>query len=251
MPHCKHRLDADGTGFRCVTGHHFDRAAEGYVNLLPGGRKKSRPSGDAREMVSARRSVFDAGHFGPVVKAVASMVMPASSVLDAGCGEGSLLGAIDAKDRFGIDISKDAVRIAARRWKTCTFAVASAYDLPFYDRTFDRVVSVFAPQPFTELQRVLSFDGEIVVASPAHDHLDGITALLYGTPRYHDDAPPGPIADDVTRVRYALHLDVAHAIELLRMTPYWWKTDARQRRALAGVSEVDTTIDVWVRRYRL
>lgn len=61
------------------------------------------------------------------------------SVLDAGCGEGMYLARVQAAlqgagkqcEAFGIDVSKMAIRLAAKRHTEASFAVASSYILPF------------------------------------------------------------------------------------------------------------------------
>ena len=59
-------IDAHGTQRRCVAGHSFDMAREGYCNLLVVQHKASRDPGDSKDMVAARRSFLEAGHFGPL-----------------------------------------------------------------------------------------------------------------------------------------------------------------------------------------
>ena len=178
-------------GARCEQGHSFDRAREGYVNLLPAGRLPGGPAGDDPAMLRARRALFDAGHYAPVQRAVAELVLAHSPdvVLDAGCGEGSYLAAIEAPTRLGIDVAKDGVRMAAQRHRNVRWAVASSYRLPLADATVDVVVSVFAPRPFSEFARVARSGGVAVIASPGPDHLDGLTTLIYGEPRHHEQRP--------------------------------------------------------------
>ena len=64
------------------------------------------------------------------------------AVLDAGCGEGRYLrcchDVLEAAGvechGYGIDVSKLAVRLAARRSPHLSYAVASSYVLPFQDQ---------------------------------------------------------------------------------------------------------------------
>jgi len=250
------------SGVRCGLGHTFDRAREGYLHLLPGGRKAGGPSGDSPEMLQARRIVFDAGHFEPVMATVAAHVAAAlpeegGEVLDAGCGEGGYLSAVHDRVSgarcWGIDVSKAAVRMAARRHSTqASFAVASSYHLPVADGTVDAVVSVFAPRPFTEFARVLRGGGSAVVVTPGPDHLAGLRASLYGDPQPHQqrahtagDGPhPAPARSD--RVRYELVLRQPDILALLQMTPYWWHARPEQQAAFAVRTELRTTVDVMV-----
>ncbi|MFM2078659.1 MAG: rRNA ((745)-N(1))-methyltransferase [Actinomycetota bacterium] len=212
----------------------FDRAREGYVNLLVGGRLPGAASGDDDTMVRARREVFDAGCFDTIIDAVAAAVHSsgAAEVLDAGCGEGSYLAraCADGQSGWGIDISKVAVRLAARRHPSCTFAVASSYRLPFADSSFDALIDVFSPRPFDELLRVLRPGGTAVVVTPGPDHLAALKALIYDTPRPHVDDEPTPAPSSVERVRFAVDLgEPALRRHLLEMTPYWWSAPPERR----------------------
>ena len=94
-PVCGAALEPQGAAWRCVQGHCFDVARQGYVNLLTVTQKHSRHPGDTREMVAARRAFLDAGWYAPIAGALADLVRrfcpEAASVLDAGCGEGYYL----------------------------------------------------------------------------------------------------------------------------------------------------------------
>ena len=54
-PVCGASLSDTGTALRCQKGHNFDKAAQGYVHLLPANQMRARVPGDSREMVAARR----------------------------------------------------------------------------------------------------------------------------------------------------------------------------------------------------
>jgi 23S rRNA (guanine745-N1)-methyltransferase len=265
-PTCQQPLAEDATGAWCATGHRVDRAREGYLNLLPGGRLRGRPPGDSVEMLRARRALFDAGHYAPVQRAVAAMVasFSPSVVLDAGCGEGAYLAVVDAPQRLGIDVAKEGIRMAARRYPDARWAVASSYQLPVDDGTVDVVSSVFAPRPFDELHRVLRPDGVVVVASPGPDHLAGLTDLIYGAARVHEQRPHTGTVDDGDpdepvpsssiereRVRFTLDLDRSGDItNLLHMTPYWWRASEAQRAAIGQRDRLTTAVDIVVTAHR-
>jgi 23S rRNA (guanine745-N1)-methyltransferase len=247
-PHCAAPLDDRDPGVGCTNGHRFDRASEGYLHLLPAGRKKGPAPGDSAEMIRARRDLFDAGHYAPIMAAVAEACAGRERVLDAGCGEGGYLAAVTSPTRFGVDVSKPAIRLAARRYRDIDFAVASSYRLPFEDGSFDAVISVFAPRPFVEFARVLDQGGIIVTASPGPDHLAGLRQFLYRDARPHDERPH--VSEDGEhaprsrqRVRFDLHLGGAEARALLQMTPYWWSATPEQQHA---VGDLSTTVDVLV-----
>jgi 23S rRNA (guanine745-N1)-methyltransferase len=260
-PVCAQALDEDATSYSCASGHHYDRAREGSVNLLRGGRLKGREHGDDDAMIRARRAVFDAGVYAPLIDAVAAAVAAERprSILDVGCGEGTYLrAAVDASacDGWGIDISKPAVRLAAKRSVSIggrgsvRHAVASAADLPFFDDAFDVVVSVFSPREFAEMSRVLRPTGVAIVATPSADHLREVVAAIYDRPRRHDETvhPCTPIA--TTRVTADVDVPTPDLRRsLLTMTPYWWT--ATPERVAEFVDEVGTVrLDVRIDTYR-
>jgi 23S rRNA (guanine745-N1)-methyltransferase len=259
-PHCRESLVEAEHEFACVTGHHFDRAKEGYVNLLPGGRLKSRPAGDDDSMVRARRSVFDAGLYDPVIDAVAAMVTIAqpSSILDAGCGEGTYLARATAAfpaSGWGIDVSKPAVRLAARRHRQNHYAIASCYALPFADAGFDAVINVFSPRDFVEMARVLNTDGVAVVVTPGPRHLAQLKAIIYDDPRQHatpDEAVENASMPEPTQVvPLTFELDLADQhlrLSLLEMTPFWWST-VPERREIIAAHPLAVTVDVRLALY--
>lgn len=255
-PVCLLCLPAVERGYECENGHRFDRAGDGYVNLLPAGRLKGRPAGDSASMIVARRNVFDAGLYDPVIHAVADCVVEAlphrssrvPTVLDCGCGEGTYLAAAlaaggsdgDGIEGWGIDISKPAVRLAARRHRDLRFAVASSYALPFEDDSFDVVLSVFSPRPFTEMMRVLVPDGTAVVVTPGPDHLQEFKSVIYADPRRHQEPtennadrwPIDPML--VVPITFEVSLEnPSWRTALLEMTPFWWSAPAADRAAIA------------------
>ena len=147
-PVCGAALEPQGTAWRCAQGHCFDVARRGYVNLLTVTQKHSRHPGDTREMVAARRAFLDAGWYVPIAKTLADLVRrfcpETASVLDAGCGEGYYLSQLSwVPERWGIDISRDAVRYAAARDRGAHWLTATAAHLPFADGGFDCVLSMF------------------------------------------------------------------------------------------------------------
>lgn len=224
------------------------------MNLLVGGRLPGGPSGDDDTMVRARRAVFDAGCYDPIIDAVAAAVAAsgATTVLDAGCGEGTYLGRACASGAqgWGIDISKVAVRLAAKRWPSCSFAVASSYRLPFDDGSFDALVNVFSPRPFDELFRVLRPGGVAVVVTPGPDHLAALKAVVYDTPRPHVDDEVAPLAESVQSVRFAVDLaEPALRRHLLEMTPYWWSTPPDRRDHVEAALE-SVAADMVLTTYR-
>ena len=151
----------DGTA-KCKSNHSYDRAKAGYYNLLltnVGGTH-----GDNREMVEARRAFLDTGAYLPLAERVAALAakhISGAKLLDIGCGEGYYTDVIEKALRdkavsvSGFDISRDAVKYAARRNKNLSLAVASAYRMPIADGSFDMVTNMFSPLARDEVFRAL------------------------------------------------------------------------------------------------
>lgn len=251
-PHCALPLDLDERGARCASGHGFDRARQGYLNLLVGGRIASQKvPGDAPESLAARRRFFAGGHYAPIADAVAAAVgSPTGAVLDIGCGEGFYLDRIAAPHRCGLDISKTAVRMSAGLVRDGLFFVASSYRMPVLAGSVDTVVSVFSPRPADEVARVLRPGGRFVTAAPGPGHLTELAppavsespADLRRRARA-ERRETSPSSGQAERLRFTLDLDEAGVRDLVQMTPLAWHGHAHQAIA-AGVRRV--SVDVWI-----
>ena len=250
-PHCREALALDTErSLVCNSGHRFDLAREGYVNLLSVNRKRSKEPGDSAEMIAARGRVHEAGLYQPLAAAMAELIVASGqepgSALDLGCGEGyyslALLEAFPEIELYGVDIAKSAVRLAARRCKAGRFAVASAFDVPLADTSLDLVQSVFAPVDNSELRRLLRPDGLYLKVVPAPRHLWELRCLLYDEPRPHADQLPCPTGFELLgrqTLEYRLTLDRELLRDLVAMTPYAHKGQREHRRRLEELDRLD------------
>jgi len=95
-PHCGQPFRPAPHGIICPSGHSFDRAREGYVNLLPGGRlPSSSTAGDTTESLQSRRRFLHAGWYQPIAQALQSALgTHSATLLDVGCGEGWYLSPV-------------------------------------------------------------------------------------------------------------------------------------------------------------
>lgn len=194
-PACDEPLMAGERAFTCPRGHSFDRARQGYVNLL----RPTRLRGDTSEMLQARRRFLDAGWYAPLADAIcdevgawlASSGIPSDArvLLDAGCGEGYYLSRLAETVSpqlttggwrlYGLDLAKDAVRMAAGRTRAVTWLVANSKDrLPFGDASLGALLTIFAPRQADEFARTLTPGGLLLVVTPAEAHLAEARAAL-------------------------------------------------------------------------
>lgn len=161
----------------CPRGHSFDIARSGYINLLQPQDRRSRNPGDTEAAVSGRRRLHDRGVTKPLLHGVAEMIAgsPRDTVLDAGCGNGDLVGSLAGLCGFaahGVDISVAAIDAAARRYPGHQWIVANADRfIPYENGSFSIVLSITARMNPVEFRRVLRDDGQLLVAIPAPDDL--------------------------------------------------------------------------------
>ena len=125
----------EGASLRCTKGHCFDVARKGYVNFACAGTLAHYD----RALFLARRAVFDAGCYAPVADALRGVLGTEAArlgrpprALDAGCGEGYYAAALarDGCEVFGVDLSRDAVALAAQRPEPVCWCVADLTRLP-------------------------------------------------------------------------------------------------------------------------
>lgn len=267
-PLCHEPLSLNGRSFACCNGHSFDQAKEGYVNLLLVNRKHSADPGDNREMLESRRSFLQQGFYAPLAAKLGEVVrahFPATTqpltVLDAGCGEGYYLGQLaqqlgEHAHCIGTDISRAAMRMAARQYPAMQFAVASSFELPLADASVDVLVRVFAPAADAEIARVLKPGGLYLWAYPAAQHLFELRSLIYDAPKLHsveENLPPidGMVEYPPLNVTYPVTLpDQASVAALLNMTPYYWSASEAKQAHCQRLQSLELTVDFGVRVMR-
>lgn len=262
-PLCHQPLQALEGPYRCQNRHSFDRAREGYVNLLPVQQKGSKDPGDSAEMLAARRRFLEAGYYQPLLEALGQQLaqLPCSELLDVGAGEGWYSGQLQALLRasqpelevYGIDISKVAIRLAAKRYPACHFAVASSQQLPFLDQSLGCLLNIFAPLSAPEVLRVLRPAGHLLRLSPAAEHLYELKALLYTAPRLHSEQiqhPAGLKLRESLRIQAGFELASVSALQdLIQMTPYAWQAEHKPDQALLERGLGSYRLDVWLHVY--
>ncbi len=174
---CSHVLELKNDGLRCEAGHHFDRPKGGYWNLLQPQDKKSLTPGDTQDAVLARHRWLERGYADGLIRALKPWMKlgPGGRAMDLGCGEGTFGPALfgDSPAGYcGIDLSKKAIRLAAKRWPEGTWVLANADRfLPAAESSVDCIVSLFGRRPVQEIARVLKPGGRCAVAVPGEEDL--------------------------------------------------------------------------------
>ena len=256
-PVCGASLLRGAKQYRCAGGHSFDIAAEGYVNLL---HKGGGNHGDDRVMIAARHTFLQAGYYAPLADAVACCLAEHTEtpcrLLDAGCGEGYyteyLASALQNSGLLdccaGVDLSKYAIRTACRRMtgraENIRWFVASVYRMPFADRSFTAVSSIFSPFAKEEFDRVLIPGGLLLSVIPDRRHLWGMKEILYTT--VYENQPHEPSLEGYELIEeqalaFPVHLASREDIAaLFAMTPYFYRSPAAGRARLATCERLET-----------
>ncbi len=258
-PICKSQLNIDGKACACENGHSFDIAKQGYVNLLPVNKKHSQSPGDSKDMVLSRRNFLESGKydcFSDKLNQLVGEIFSNSqkiSILDIGCGEGyydgRLMSFLNGKniayDLCGFDISKEAVRFAAGKYKNAGFFVGSCFDMPIQNESFDLCINIFAPMVETEIARVLKKGGYLIYAVPGKNHLMGLKKAIYEN-TYENEEKHTEYSGFEFVNRYTvtdlITVQGESAVDLFKMTPYYYKTEKSACEKLKNMGEIKTKI---------
>ena len=233
------------------------------ISLLSHHRSSKLP-GDSVEMVQARRRIFDSGLFNPLAELVHKCVAthlatcntPDQAILvDAGCGEGMFLGTthdIPLAGRYGLDISKEAVRSAARRHKECRWVIANlSHRLPFTDHSTDIVFSILAPRNAEEFARILKPSGTLIVVVPGTEHLLELrTRLMADAGNFNAKAEKAIeqcssffAVQSQEQLRHTQTLTNEQLVDLIQMTPMYWRATHQAKTGLTSLNELKVTMD--------
>jgi ubiquinone/menaquinone biosynthesis C-methylase UbiE len=127
--------------------------------------------------------------FARIVESVRSL-LPCEAFLDAGCGDGRYLAALEAElpERIaGIDIAERILETARARVPRADLRQANLESLPFEDAEFDLVLSsqviehvLDAPAAARELARVVRPGGRLVIST---DNADNRVTRVLNAPR--------------------------------------------------------------------
>ena len=229
-PVCGQPLEKQEKRYVCPAGHSFDIARQGYVNLLPVQQKHSLDPGDTREQVLSRRAFLDTGLYAPIAEALieaARTYGATGPLLDVGCGEGYYCARLSQAlglPLTGLDISKEAVRCAAARYKGADWLCATAAHIPVRDGSVGALTSLFAVTLPEEFRRVLQEDGLFFQVVAAEDHLLGLKSIIYDELTHKEKHPvqalPGFRLLASEGVSFSFTVEGEQIRQLFSMTPH-------------------------------
>ena len=259
-PVCGAVLSKAERSYVCENRHSFDIARQGYVNLLPVQQKHSIAPGDTREQVLSRRAFLEAGFYAPIADALvetAKKYALTGALLDVGCGEGyycTRLADALGLELTGLDISKEAVRCAAAKYKQARWLCATAAHIPVADGSTDLLTSLFALTLPEEYRRVLKANGLYFQVLAAQDHLMGLKQIIYDEIllKEKDSVPvlPGFQLLESIPIRFSFTAEGSQIQNLFSMTPHVFRIGKEGARRLQETQVLTDTASCVLNVYR-
>ena len=261
------KLDRQEQQYICESGHTFDIAKQGYVNLLPVQHKRSKNPGDSKAMVVARKQFLDTAIYQPIAARLTQLVLAQLQVgencclLDAGCGEAYYTDAVftalcENKNSaefslLGLDISKEAIIQSTKRNKQIDWVVGTNRQLPVKDESVDIILCLFGFLSVDGFAKALKPGGKIIFVDPGMRHLKELREVIYPSLKKAESSTlqnmeiPGFSLKNSESLTFEEKLsEVVQIKNLLLMTPHFYRASKEGRQAAAELTELDLTVDV-------
>lgn len=221
----------------CRNGHCFDIARSGYVNMLTSGGGNSKYD---KALFVSRHIISEQGFFTPLVEYLAELISDDDIfILDAGCGEGSIIYLLmnelksmgyENVEASGIDIAKEGVQLAAREHQGLIWMVGDITDIPFLSSQCDIILNILSPSNYKEFRRVLQDDGTLVKVIPGDEYLLELRQILFkdsDKARYSNETTIRHFKEHFNlaankTLRYEFPIDEENLKEIITMTPLAW-----------------------------
>lgn len=262
-PVCQNPLNQNGKNLSCEKNHSFDQAKQGYFNLLLNTAKNSQSPGDNAAMVKARQAFLDSGLYKSISDTVNQLVIEhlwqteSPQLLDLACGEGyytqQLHYALDdhqiKHSLYGLDISKDAIKTAAKRDKSIHWIVANGFKAPFASNSLHCVLNMFNRVNAKTLHALCHENGKVIVASAAKYHLEQLKYAIYDTPKFEEFDMVGEMENEFDhdvrhQLDFAIKLKPENTQALLGMTPHAWRSSPETQQQLLENPELELRVNV-------
>lgn len=269
-PLCREHLTRTGNQLSCLNRHCFDLARQGYVNLLPVQKKKSKDPGDSPDMVEARHRFLEAGYYNPIADELLSLIRdlpstPTHTILDSGCGEGFYLRHIantlkadnSSLTLFGLDISKPAIQLAARSPQAIGWLVGSGRGAPVQNGSLDTILCIFGFCFYADFAQILKPGGTLIRIDAGPDHLKELRERIYPELKparafdYQSATDMGFVLEQEKTLQFHLPpLDMPTMLQLMAMTPHLYRANKTLLAELQASDMPEILVDVVFRTFK-
>lgn len=267
-PICRSQMRVcDTSSFVCTNRHTFNIAKQGYVNFLDHPIKTNY----GKDVFEGRRAIItQSGLFAPLYHSIAdviacqkahSMNNRTLAMLDTGCGEGSHLSKIykhissfngDSVTGVGIDISKEGILAASKKYEELIWSVADLANTPFNDRQFDVLLNILSPANYKEFKRLLTDDGIVIKVVPRRDYLKEVRQFFFDNKEKQTYSNADIIARfthnfhhvKYLNLRYTQILAKTEIQALVQMTPLTWDQSKKKIHQFLEKEFIDLTVDL-------
>lgn len=250
-PVCKEVLEKQDKTYKCLNSHSFDIAKQGYLNL---NMKSSSNTGDEKEMIKARNAFLNQDYYlflRNKINEIIDEIKP-NNILDLACGEGYYTSSYNVKDKIGIDLSKEALKIASKTDTSSLYILKNIFDVPFSDNSLDAIITIFAPIS-SEIKRLLKDNGHFILVKPDIDHLFELKAAVYDKPYLNEVEEiniDGLSLQKEYKIKQKAILNNEMLNNLFKMTPYYHKTSKTDMNKLSNIDYLQVSfsfiIDVYL-----
>jgi len=213
-PNCKDLLIADTHSLKCQSGHSFDKAKAGYINLLLPNQKKTSDPGDSKQMILAREQFLSDGHYNFLI------------------------------DTLNL-LFESQLKLKSKKKQDLhfTYLVASAFNIPLTNDSADYILNVFSPLDLNEANRILNEEGNIVKVIPGPEHMKEVAMLVYDTFKPHHTNFKSEVLNH-GQFQVIEEIDLTQTItfdddsikNLVAMTPYRFKFTSDQFDELSSMN---------------
>jgi 23S rRNA (guanine745-N1)-methyltransferase len=223
------------------------------------GHRRPKIQGDDKVMLAARRRFLGNGRYQPLSDTINKTVLEYLTeqnavVLDIGCGEGHYLGHLQpllpaGTCTFGLDVAKEAARLAAKRYPASRFVVSDVNGrIPFADQSIHVLLNVFAPRNPAEFARIAAPGGLLLIVIPGSNHLHQLREEL-DLLAIEAEKQMRVIAQmsglfalsETQSLTFDLDLSQPDLTDLVQMTPNYWHMTRQKQACLQETIHFHTT----------
>lgn len=262
-PHCKGAMKVvDLTSLKCENNHTFDFAKQGYVNLLTHAVNShyNKELFEARQKVIVESSLYTKLHesIARVIQDFQVDHKQPAMVADLGCGEGSHLQRILDKCEnstltgVGLDISKEGIMLAAKKYENPIWIVGDLADSPLMDQSYSIILNILSPSNYKEFKRILVKDGLVLKVVPRSNYLKELREAFYDKDEkkvYKNDEIVSLFEKhfhllDTQILNYTISLNKEEWIRLVHMTPLTWSVEKERIDQFINQGSAKITVDL-------